>query len=88
MLNALRLLGGVPSAYFEQRTGLSFSSIQPMLSQAIKDGLLLDSMSTIAPTEKGSLFLNELLQRFIDEMDISSQTNTPQENQINIKSLD
>lgn len=59
-----------------------------MLNQAIKDGLLLDSMNTIAPTEKGSLFLNELLQRFIDEMDISSQTNTPQENQINIKSLD
>lgn len=88
MLNALRLLEGVPSSFFEQRTGLPLNSIQPMLNQAIKDGLLLDSMNTIAPTEKGSLFLNELLQRFIDEMDISSQTNTPQENQINIKSLD
>lgn len=88
MLNALRLLEGVPSAYFEQRTGLPINSIQPMLSQAIKDGLLLNSNNAIAPTEKGSLFLNELLQRFIDEMDISSQTNTAQENQINIKSLD
>lgn len=88
MLNALRLNEGVPSSYFELRTGLPLHSIQPMLQQAIKDGLLVNSSNMIAPTEKGSLFLNELLQRFIEEMDISSQTNSSQDNQIHIKSLD
>lgn len=88
MLNGLRLLQGVPSSYFEQRTGLSNQTIRPMLAQAVADELLIDSSKKIAPTEKGSLFLNELLQQFIVELDNSSHTISSQDNQIHIKSLD
>lgn len=67
MLNVLRLLDGVPTAYFEQRGGLLLNDIQPTIDQAVEDGLLHITRDRIQPTEKGTLFLNELLQRFIYE---------------------
>lgn len=79
MLNALRLVEGVPSQIYSQRTGLLLADIEPMLKQAIDDGLLSKQPNWIAPTEKGSLFLNELLERFILE---KSQVQS-----INIKEL-
>lgn len=87
MLNALRLLQGVPAAYFSQRTGLLPQVIAPIIETAIGDGLLSSDKTMIQPTEKGSLFLNELLQRFIVEIDNSSQTKSAQSNSIPIKSL-
>lgn len=65
MLNALRLLEGVPSNYFEQRTGLTLTAIKSQLADAIEQGLLDPSTSRIKPTERGALFLNELLEQFI-----------------------
>lgn len=67
MLNALRLIDGVPKQLYPQRTGQLIESIHPILSQAIEDGLLDNSQQWIKPSEKGALFLNELLERFIME---------------------
>ncbi len=49
MLNALRLVQGVPTARFEERTGLPLAVV-----------------ARIRPTRQGRLFLNELLQLFLD----------------------
>jgi oxygen-independent coproporphyrinogen-3 oxidase len=64
MMNALRLVEGVDSKYFEQRTGLPLASIQQQLNAATKKGLLVQG-ATIAPTKHGALFLNDLLEYFI-----------------------
>lgn len=87
MLNGLRLLNGVPSSYFQQRTGLLLSDIQPAISEAIGDGLLHNGKDRIKPTDKGALFLNELLQRFIEEEPAQNKTNIIKDGQINIKTL-
>ncbi len=65
MLNALRLREGVPANIYSQRTGLLLQDIQAIVSEAKSDGLLNDVSDWITPTEKGSLFLNELLEQFI-----------------------
>ena len=65
MLNALRLIDGVPTNLITQYTGLPLSSIQSTLEAAIDDGLLEDTSAQLKPSEKGALFLNELLERFI-----------------------
>ena len=75
MLNALRLIDGVPSAIFSQYTGLSLASIQPILEQAKEDGLLENSSSRLKPTTKGALFLNELLERFLVSYNDSKSIN-------------
>ena len=86
MLNALRLLDGVPTNYFTQRTGLNMSGIQDIIKEAKDDGLLELSPYKIQPTEKGTLFLNELLQRFIIETKGQDSLQS-KEGQIDIKSL-
>ena len=65
MMNALRLTEGVPAATFAERTGLPLAAIEEACRQARKDGLLLDDPNRLAPTERGQLFLNDLLQRFL-----------------------
>ncbi|HEX5092810.1 MAG TPA: radical SAM family heme chaperone HemW [Burkholderiales bacterium] len=66
MLNALRLVHGVPAAYFEQRTGLPRAAVARKLAAAEAEGLLEADPARIRPTLRGRLFLNELLQRFLD----------------------
>ncbi|HEX7053060.1 MAG TPA: radical SAM family heme chaperone HemW [Burkholderiales bacterium] len=67
MLNALRLVEGFPAALFAERTGLPLLAIRRHLEQAERDGLLERDWRHIRPTERGRLFLNELLQRFLPE---------------------
>lgn len=67
MLNALRLCDGVPTHYFQERTGLSLSVISRILEQAQKQGLLSDDPTKLAPTPMGQRFLNNLLQLFLQE---------------------
>ncbi|MBP6562720.1 MAG: oxygen-independent coproporphyrinogen III oxidase-like protein [Neisseriaceae bacterium] len=67
MMNALRLHQGVPSGYFQERTGLSLSVISPILEQAQKQGLLAEDPTKLAPTLMGQRFLNNLLQLFLQE---------------------
>jgi oxygen-independent coproporphyrinogen-3 oxidase len=66
MLNALRLVEGVPAEMFDERTGLSRSLILRKLEAARGKGLLEEDARRIRPTRRGRLFLNELLQLFLD----------------------
>ena len=66
MLNALRLAVGVPAALFEERTGLAAGAVARKLSLARERGLLEDDALRIRPSARGRLFLNELLQLFLD----------------------
>jgi coproporphyrinogen III oxidase-like Fe-S oxidoreductase len=66
MLNALRLVDGLPATYFEQRTGLPRSTVARRLADAQAAGLIEPDPTRIRPTPRGRLFLNELLQRFLD----------------------
>jgi len=66
MLNALRLVQGVPAGYFEERTGLPRASVARKLAVAEEKGLLESDPRRIRPTRRGRLFLNELLQLFLE----------------------
>jgi oxygen-independent coproporphyrinogen-3 oxidase len=66
MLNALRLVDGVPAELFAQRTGLDASVIARRLALAQEKGLLDSDPRRIRPTARGRLFLNDLLQLFLD----------------------
>ena len=65
MLNALRLVEGFPMTLFQERTGLSPVAIQKNLEKAERDGLLERDWQRVRPSERGRLFLNELLERFL-----------------------
>jgi oxygen-independent coproporphyrinogen-3 oxidase len=66
MLNALRLVDGVPAELYAECTGLSAATILRKLQTAREQGLLEEDMLRIRPTRRGRLFLNELLQLFLD----------------------
>jgi putative oxygen-independent coproporphyrinogen III oxidase len=66
MLNALRLVQGVPAAYFEERTGLPRTAVARKLVLAEDQGLLEKDPARIRPTARGRMFLNDLLQLFLD----------------------
>ena len=65
MLNALRLKDGVPLDYFSERTGVSSVAIREQVEAARNDGLLEDERGLLKATEKGSRYLNDLLQYFM-----------------------
>ena len=65
MLNALRLVEGVPATLFQERTGLPFAAISRCVTQAEEKGLLERDLKHIRPTAKGRRFLNDLLQEFL-----------------------
>ncbi|MBU2965654.1 radical SAM family heme chaperone HemW [Amphritea sp. 2_MG-2023] len=67
MMNALRLTDGVETALFNQRTGLTLDTIAPMLQQAHQRSLLLNETERLAPSPQGRLFLNDLLELFLDD---------------------
>ena len=65
MLNALRLVDGVPRALFAERTGLPTSTIESGLRAAQAKGLLEADEARIQPTPRGRLFLNDLIELFL-----------------------
>lgn len=69
LMNGLRLFHGVDVALFSERTGLDYASIQEGIKNSIGDGLLdaeaLSENRKLKTTNKGQLFLNELLERFL-----------------------
>lgn len=67
MMNALRLHEGVNIELFSQRTGLSLESIMPMVETCRTRGLMETNSGILAPTAHGRLFLNDLLEQFLDE---------------------
>jgi oxygen-independent coproporphyrinogen-3 oxidase len=67
MLNALRLVDGVPTTSFEERTGLSLATIASELRLATERGLLDPAPTRIRATELGRRFLNDLQGMFLRE---------------------
>jgi oxygen-independent coproporphyrinogen-3 oxidase len=69
MLNALRLVEGVPLASFAERTGLPLSAVASTLEQAIARGLLLregaPGAEWIRPSARGLDFLSDLQGMFL-----------------------
>ncbi|MCX8744589.1 oxygen-independent coproporphyrinogen III oxidase-like protein [Snodgrassella sp. B3882] len=67
MMNALRLTHGVPTIWFSQRTGLPINTIKPIITQAVKQGLLDTDPQYLRPTPLGRRFLNDLLALFLSD---------------------
>ncbi|HWS74657.1 MAG TPA: radical SAM family heme chaperone HemW [Quisquiliibacterium sp.] len=67
MLNALRLVDGVPSGMLEERTGLPVAAVSRTLGEAVARGLLDPDPTVIRATPLGLQFLNDLQQLFLEE---------------------
>ncbi|WP_018993277.1 radical SAM family heme chaperone HemW [Thioalkalivibrio sp. ALgr1] len=67
MLNALRLVEGVPAHCFEERCGLDLTTLEPALGTLRAEGLLVSDPQRLQPTERGLAFLNDILERFLPE---------------------
>jgi putative oxygen-independent coproporphyrinogen III oxidase len=65
MLNAARLVEGVPRTLFAERTGLAPGTIEKGLRTAQQQGLLEADEQRIRPTQRGRLFLNDLMGLFL-----------------------
>ncbi len=65
MLNALRLIDGVPTHYFSERTGLPIAQISAPLAQAVQKGLLDSDPRFLRPSKLGQRFLNDLIELFL-----------------------
>lgn len=64
MLNALRLIEGVPLDEFAKRTGLPPDSIAIPLRAARERGWLQNDPKTLHATELGRRFLNDVIELF------------------------
>lgn len=67
MMNAMRLKQGVPAHLFLSHTGLPLARFQHVLETAQKQGLLHWDHQLLCPSDKGFLFLNDLLSILMDE---------------------
>jgi oxygen-independent coproporphyrinogen-3 oxidase len=67
MLNALRLVQGFDAKLFSERTGLAISVVESRLAAAERKGLLERDWKRVRPTQRGRLFLNELLEAFLTD---------------------
>ncbi len=65
MLNALRLVEGVPLTLFSERTGLPLAVVETALAQAIRRGMLEERNDVLRPTVLGQHFLNDLIGLFL-----------------------
>ena len=65
MLNALRMTNGFAVSLLTERTGLPITAISRQLDEAEKRGLIVRDIKQVQPTEKGQLFLNDLLEMFL-----------------------
>jgi oxygen-independent coproporphyrinogen-3 oxidase len=65
MLNTLRLIDGVPTHEFKERTGLEISAINGPIQQALKKGLLGEDPSSLKASALGIQYLNDLQMLFL-----------------------
>ncbi len=63
LMNALRLLDGVPAAWYGERTGLALEDLAPQLEALRQQGLLVPDPNRLQCTAHGYRFLDSLLQR-------------------------
>jgi putative oxygen-independent coproporphyrinogen III oxidase len=66
MLNALRLIEGVPLTDFPERCGLPLERIATELAQARQRDWLLDSSQRLQTTTLGQRFLNDVIASFLE----------------------
>lgn len=66
-MNRFRLMEACPKQDFLDTTGLEFSSIEPTINWAIEMGYLNQTKTHWQISEKGKLFLNDLLEAFMAE---------------------
>ena len=66
MLNALRLVDGVPSEDFTARTGLMPETIARALTAGRQRGWLMDDPQKLHTTPLGQRFLNDVIASFMD----------------------
>ncbi|WP_454256473.1 radical SAM family heme chaperone HemW [Pseudomonas sp. Marseille-Q8238] len=66
LMNALRLNDGVAAELFSQRTGLPLTRLAEARRNAEQRKLLLTDPARLAASREGQLFLNDLLQMFLD----------------------
>ena len=67
MLNALRLTDGFDVPLFAARTGLPIKVISDTLHQLEKEELIRWDITRIAPTPRGTRYLNDVLLRFLPD---------------------
>jgi len=65
MLNMARLTCGFTAKTFEERTLLEFHSIENKIQSLIEDGLFIKEEEIFKPSEKGYLFVNDIVNRFL-----------------------
>jgi putative oxygen-independent coproporphyrinogen III oxidase len=65
LMNILRLKYGQKQEHFTIRTGLPLSALQPQLDECIDQGLM--EKNRLQLTDKGFLFLNDVLAKFVSE---------------------
>ena len=66
-LNVLRLTEGVAASRWEATTGCLLSSVEPVLADLRKKGLLVPDAGRIAVTELGRRFLSDVQEAFLSE---------------------
>ena len=67
MMNALRLLDGVPMALFAERTGLTDESLAAALAEASRRGWLVSEAGTLRASALGQRFLNDVIALFLPD---------------------
>jgi oxygen-independent coproporphyrinogen-3 oxidase len=65
MLNALRLIDGVPAADFAERTGLPAGAIATAREDCVARGWLVDDAALLKTTPLGQRFLNDVIEAFM-----------------------
>ena len=65
MLNGLRLINGVPTHQFTERTGLPLHRISKVIDEAIRKGLLDEDPMRLKATTLGMRYLNDLQELFL-----------------------
>ncbi|HEV7776578.1 MAG TPA: radical SAM family heme chaperone HemW [Luteibacter sp.] len=65
MLNALRLVDGVPRVEFAERTGLPAFAIEATLASGVARGWLADDPAMLRTTALGQRFLNDVIASFL-----------------------
>ncbi len=65
MLNGLRLINGVPTHQFTERTGLPLHRISKAIDEAIRKGLLDEDPMRLKATALGMRYLNDLQELFL-----------------------
>lgn len=65
MLNNLRLRQGFTMELFEERTGLAFPVLEPIIKKALSKDLLFIQNNRVQTTELGKCFLNDLMGLFL-----------------------